>query len=56
MFRRLKVRLGHLTWKRIAAAQKRGKPLIAELRLTTSKDGSLLCGTPPADHIAWRDP
>lgn len=56
MFRRLKVRLGHLTWKRIAAAQKSGKPLIVELRLTTAKDGSPLCATPPADHVAWRDP
>lgn len=54
MFRRLKVRLGHLTWKRIAAARKSGTPLTVELRLTTAKDGSPLCGSAPADHVTWR--
>ena len=54
MFRRLKVRLGHLGWKRIAAAHKAGKPITVELRLT-AKDGTPLCGTPPAEHVAWRE-
>jgi len=53
MFRRLKVRLGHLTWRAIRASASTGKPIIVELRLTDAK-GAPLCATPPKAHVRWR--
>ncbi len=53
MFRRLKVRLGHLRWDQIAAAADGKRQLAVHLRLT-AEDGCPLCATPPASHIEWR--
>jgi hypothetical protein len=52
MFRRLKIRLGHLSRAKVAAAVKSGKPLTVRLSLTDKKGGPL-CATPPPTHIAW---
>ena len=52
MFRRLKVRLGHLKWREIQSSLRSGKPLVVHLRLT-DKAGGPLCATPGADHIRW---
>lgn len=52
MFRRLKIRLGHLSRAKVDAALKSGKPLTVRLKLTDKKGGPL-CATPPATHIAW---
>lgn len=52
MFRRLKVRLGHLTWAQIQKSAKAETPLQVVLRLTDAKGGPL-CATPPATHIKW---
>lgn len=51
-FRRLKVRLGHLTWKQLRAAAKSGEPIVVDLRLTDARGGPL-CATPPKTHIRW---
>ena len=51
MFRRLKVRLGHLTWPQLRRAAK-GEPLQVALRLTDAK-GTPLCGSAKGAHIAW---
>jgi hypothetical protein len=52
MFRRLKIRLGHLGWKEIRASVARDEPIVVSLRLTDAK-GAPLCATPPATHIKW---
>ena len=52
MFRRLKVRLGHLTWSQIRKAASAQVPLEVALRMTDSRGGPL-CATPPATHIKW---
>lgn len=54
MFRRLKVRLGHLTWKQLRASAKSGEPIVVDLRLTDARGGPL-CATPPKTHIRWGD-
>ena len=53
MFRRLKVRLGHLTWEQVARAAAEKQPITVELRLTDARGGPL-CATPPPTHIQWR--
>jgi len=52
MFRRLKIRLGHLTWNQIRHSVKSQIPIEVALRLTDAKGGPL-CATPPATHIKW---
>ena len=52
MFRRLKVRLGHLGWPAIRHALRTGKPMTVTLRLTDEAGGPL-CATPPATHVRW---
>ena len=53
MFRRLKIRLGHLTWTQIQKAAKTQRPIEVSLRMTDAKGGPL-CATPPKTHINWR--
>jgi len=55
MFRRLKIRLGHLTWKDIDAASRKHVPVTVRRRLTDERGGPL-CATPSAKHIAWEAP
>ena len=55
MFRRLKIRLGHLRWPAIRRSMKEGKPLTVRLRLTDARGGPL-CATPPKTHIDWDVP
>ena len=52
MFRRLKLRLGHLSWRQIERSMESGEPLRVTLRLTDAKGGPL-CATPPETHVAW---
>lgn len=52
MFRRLKIRLGHLQWPQIRGSMNTGKPINLTLRLTDAC-GSPLCATPPDTHITW---
>ena len=52
MFRRLKVRLGHLGWRAIRRAIRAGTPITVTLRLTDDAGGPL-CATPPASHVRW---
>jgi len=52
IFRRLKIRLGHLSRAKVNAAIKSGKPLTVRLKLTDKKGGPL-CATPPPTHISW---
>jgi len=52
MFRRLKIRLGHLRWPTIRAAIARDAPIDVDLRLTDARGGPL-CATPPATHVRW---
>src|SRR4051812_7626276 len=52
VFRRLKIRLGHLSRAKVNAAIKAGKPLTVRLKLTDKKGGPL-CATPPATNISW---
>lgn len=52
MFRRLKVRLGHLGWPEIRRSIETDTPLVVRLRMTDRK-GAPLCATPPPSHIAW---
>jgi hypothetical protein len=52
MFRRLKIRLGHLDWPQINHSLKSGKPIIVRLRLTDEK-GCPLCATPRSPNISW---
>jgi hypothetical protein len=52
MFRRLKIRLGHLKWREIRSAMAHDEPLTVRLRLTDAK-GCPLCATPPKTHIEW---
>lgn len=52
MFRRLKIRLGHLSRTKVNAAIKSGKPLTVRVKLTDKKGGPL-CATPPPTHISW---
>jgi hypothetical protein len=53
MFRRLKVRLGHLKWKQIETASRAGKPITVRLRLTDGCGGPL-CATAKESHIEWQ--
>ena len=53
MFRRLKLRLGHLGWKQIERSIASGQPIRVTLRLTDARGGPL-CATPPASHVAWK--
>jgi hypothetical protein len=53
MFRRLKIRLGHLTWREIETASKSGAPIDVELSLTDACGGPL-CATPRPEFITWR--
>jgi hypothetical protein len=52
MFRRLKVRLGHLTWAQIRRSTSRGEPLRVTLRLTDARGGPL-CGSAKPPFVAW---
>ena len=52
MFRRLKIRLGHLSATRVARACRSGEPITVRLRLTDAKGGPL-CATPRPPHIEW---
>ena len=52
MFRRLKVRLGHLSATRVARACRSGAPITVRLRLTDAKGGPL-CATPRPPNIEW---
>ncbi len=52
MFRRLKIRLGHIGWTQIRRSVKTRQPVVVRLRLTDDKGGPL-CGTPRARHIRW---
>ena len=52
MFRRLKVRLGHLGWPQIRRAATSGEPLQVALRLTDGKGGPL-CGSAKGEHVSW---
>jgi len=53
MFRRLKIRLGHLEWTQIRRAARSGKPIEVTLRLTDAR-GAPLCGSVPPTHVAWQ--
>ncbi len=52
MFRRLKVRLGSLTWKQIRRFIRAEQPIVVRLRLTDAKGGPL-CGAPGEKDIRW---
>jgi len=52
MFRRLKIRLGHLSATRVARACRSGEPIMVRLRLTDAKGGPL-CATPRPPNIEW---
>ena len=52
MFRRLKIRLGHLSATRVARACRSGEPITVRLRLTDAKGGPL-CATPRPPNIEW---
>jgi len=52
MFRRLKIRLGHLSRRRIDRSLKAGKPITVKLRLTDD-EGAPLCATPPEGNVHW---
>lgn len=52
MFRRLKLRLGHLGWPQIERSLASGEPIRVTLRLTDVRGGPL-CATPPATHVSW---
>jgi hypothetical protein len=53
MFRRLKIRLGHLSWAQIRRAIRDGEPIEVTLRLTDAR-GAPLCGSVPPTHVAWQ--
>jgi len=52
MFRRLKIRLGHLSAARVERACRSGEAITVRLRLTDAKGGPL-CATPRPPHIEW---
>jgi len=52
MFRRLKIRLGHLRWDQIRRSIASEEPIVVKLKLTDARGGPL-CAAPPATHIAW---
>ena len=52
MFRRLKVRLGHLPAPRVERACRSGEPVTVRMRLTDAKGGPL-CATPRPPNIEW---
>jgi hypothetical protein len=52
MFRRLKLRLGHLSWEQIDQSMASGQPVVVRLKLTDAH-GCPLCATPPQTHIRW---
>ncbi len=53
MFRRLKIRLGHLDWAQVNRALESGDPIVVRLKLTDDRGGPL-CATPCASHITWQ--
>jgi uncharacterized protein DUF5990 len=55
MFRRLKIRLGHLGGRDIRCSVSSGTPLTVKLRLTDAHGGPL-CATPPASHLTGELP
>ena len=52
MFRRLKIRLGHLDWAQVNRALESGDPIVVKLKLTDDLGGPL-CATPCVSHITW---
>jgi hypothetical protein len=52
MFRRLKIRLGHLSAARVQRACRSGDAITVRLRLTDAKGGPL-CATPHPPNIEW---
>jgi hypothetical protein len=52
MFRRLKIRLGHLPWAQIRRAIRDAQPIEVTLRLTDAR-GAPLCGSAKPPFIAW---
>jgi hypothetical protein len=52
MFRRLKIRLGHLCWRDIRRAVRAGRPMTVTLRLRDDAGGPL-CARPPESHVRW---
>jgi hypothetical protein len=52
MFRRLKIRLGHLPWSTVARAANHNQTLRVFLDMTDDC-GEPLCATPPAANISW---
>jgi uncharacterized protein DUF5990 len=52
MFRRLKIRLGHLSAARVERACRSDQPITVRLRLTDAKGGPL-CATPRPPNIEW---
>lgn len=52
MFRRLKVRLGHLDWSVLEDAARKEKRIEVRLDMTDDR-GEPLCATPPSWHIEW---
>jgi Family of unknown function (DUF5990) len=53
MFRRAKIKLGHLTWDAVQKSIMTNKPLLAKLSLTDERGGPL-CATLRDQHIKWR--
>jgi hypothetical protein len=53
MFRRAKIKLGHLTWDAVQKSIVTNKPLLAKLSLTDERGGPL-CATLRDQHIKWR--
>ena len=52
MFRRLKVRLGHLDWSVLEDVARSEKSIEVRLDMTDDR-GEPLCATPPSWHIEW---
>jgi hypothetical protein len=52
MFRRLKVRLGHLDWSVLEEVARSEKSIEVRLDMTDDR-GEPLCATPPSWHIEW---
>jgi len=53
MFRRAKVHLSHLPWRRVEEAVSSGKPLCVELSMTDSRGGPL-CGSVRDEDARWQ--
>jgi Family of unknown function (DUF5990) len=52
MFRRLKLRPRHLTWRQINESITSDQPIVVRLKLTDPR-GCPLCATPPPPHVTW---